>query len=57
MHIKYYYGMDPSLNQSCCVTYPGIEAYFKLMHAWNVAHKSMDAPTLTKVDEYNENIN
>ena len=54
---QFYYGMDPILNQPCRVSYPGSEAYFELMRAWNVAHKSMDAPTLIKADEYNENIN
>ena len=39
------------------MAYPGTEAYFELMRAWNVAYKSMDAPTLIKADEYNENIN
>ena len=42
---QFYYGMDPILNQGCTVSYPGTEAYFKLMRAWNIAHKSMDAPT------------
>ena len=27
------------------------------MRAWSVAHKTMDAPTLIKADEYNKNIN
>ena len=54
---QFYYGMDSILNQSCRVTYPGTEAYFELMRAWNVAHKSMDAPKLIKVVEHNENIN
>jgi len=54
---QFYYGMDPILNQACTVSYPGTEAYFELMRAWNIAHKSMDAPTLIKADEYNENIN
>ena len=26
------------------------------MRAWNVAHKTMDAPTLIKVEQYNQNI-
>ena len=54
---QFYYGMDPILNQPCTVSYLGTEAYFELMRAWNIAHKSMDAPTLIKADEYNENIN
>ena len=54
---QFYYGMDPILNQPCRVAYPGSEAFFELMRAWSVAHKTMDAPTLIKADEYNKNIN
>ena len=30
--------------------------YFELLRAWNVAHTTMDAPTLIKAEEYNQNI-
>ena len=54
---QFYYAMDHLLNQLQCVPYPGTEAYFELMRAWNIAHKSMDAPKLIKADEYNKKIN
>ena len=36
--------LNAILNQACTVSYPGTEAYFELMHAWNIAHKSMMHP-------------
>ena len=51
-----FYSDNPVLNQPVRVQYPNTEAYSELMRAWNVAHKTLDAPTLIKVEDYNENM-
>jgi hypothetical protein len=51
---QFYYDLETVLNQPCRVTYPGTEAFHELCRAWNVAHKTMDAPTLIKMEEYNQ---
>lgn len=52
---QFFYSDDPVLNQPVKVQYPNTEAFAELMRAWNVAHKTMDAPTLITVEDYNEN--
>jgi hypothetical protein len=52
---QFFYSDDPVLNQPVKVQYPNTEAFSELMRAWNVAHKTMDAPTLITVEDYNEN--
>ena len=52
---QFFYSDDPVLNQPVKIQYPNTEAYAELMRAWNVAHKTMDAPTLITVEDYNEN--
>ena len=42
------------LNQPVRVEYPKTKAFVELMRAWNISHKTMDAPTLIKLEEYNE---
>jgi hypothetical protein len=53
---QWYYCEDPILNNPVRVNYPNTEAYQELMRAWNIAHKTMDAPTLINVEDYNENM-
>ena len=51
---QFFYSDDPVLNNPVRVQYPNTEAFSELMRAWNVAHKTMDAPTLITVEDYNE---
>jgi len=53
---QFYYADEPIINQPVRVQFPNTEAYHELMRAWNVAHKTMDAPTLITPEEYNENM-
>lgn len=53
---QFYFRGEPVLNQPVRVQYPNTEAYQELMRAWNIAHKTMDAPTLIRAETYNQNV-
>jgi hypothetical protein len=53
---QWFYCDEPITAAPVRVSYPNTEAYQELMRAWNIAHKTMDAPTLIKVEDYNENM-